>query len=401
MATTISNFFSESDILYINQLPDVLSSKLILDEYRTTGKVNFEIQLTASIRSSLEKNFGLNLSNKTTVPMRWIKGDTAVHIDIGSTTFENTYLVYLNNSPGELIIDNSQLYITKNTGYIFNDGLLHKTQNTEDVPRLLLGPMNEFANQVGAAVIYYDNYNDALLQNQNYIAYSTSYIVGSGLNYGSIGTYTTWRIANSSYLPTPQGVFNNGGDLSVYGNFTYWLYPSAPCFLEGTKILCNVEEVDKYIEVEKLRPGMLVKTSCNGYKKVELIGRGEIVNPANNERTENRLYKCSPINYRELTEDLYLTGCHSILVSTLTDTQLENSIARFGELFVTDKNYRLNAYLDEKAEPWNSEGTYTIYHFALENTDYYMNYGVFANGLLVETSSKRYMKELSNMTIIE
>jgi len=30
-----------------------------------------------------------------------------------------------------------------------------------------------------------------------------------------------------------------------------------------------------------------------------------------------------------------------------------------------------------------------------------MNYGVFANGLLVETTSKRFMKELSGMELIE
>jgi len=37
----------------------------------------------------------------------------------------------------------------------------------------------------------------------------------------------------------------------------------------------------------------------------------------------------------------------------------------------------------------------------LENDNYYTNYGVYANGLLVETSSKRYLKELSEMTLIE
>ena len=30
-----------------------------------------------------------------------------------------------------------------------------------------------------------------------------------------------------------------------------------------------------------------------------------------------------------------------------------------------------------------------------------MNYGIYANGLLVETCSKRYLKELSNMNFIE
>ena len=42
-----------------------------------------------------------------------------------------------------------------------------------------------------------------------------------------------------------------------------------------------------------------------------------------------------------------------------------------------------------------------IYHFALENDDFKMNYGVYANGgLLVETCSINYMKNKSNMQLI-
>jgi hypothetical protein len=60
------------------------------------------------------------------------------------------------------------------------------------------------------------------------------------------------------------------------------------------------------------------------------------------------------------------------------------------------------ACLDERAEPWNSEGEYTIWHFALENDDKKMNYGVYANGgLLVETCSINTMKNKSSMTLIE
>ena len=73
----------------------------------------------------------------------------------------------------------------------------------------------------------------------------------------------------------------------------------------------------------------------------------------------------------------------------------------FGKLFVTDKKYRLIAYLDERAEPWNSEGKYTIWNFALENNHEKMNYGVYANGgLLVESCSIMIMKDKSNMTLI-
>ena len=71
------------------------------------------------------------------------------------------------------------------------------------------------------------------------------------------------------------------------------------------------------------------------------------------------------------------------------------------DIYVTDSKYRLIASLDERAEPYACEGIFNIYHFALENDSYYKNYGVFANGLLVESCSKRYLKELSNMTILE
>ena len=60
-----------------------------------------------------------------------------------------------------------------------------------------------------------------------------------------------------------------------------------------------------------------------------------------------------------------------------------------------------DACLDEEnANVFETPGEYTIYHFALENADYYMNYGVFANGLLVESSSKRYMIECSQMVLM-
>jgi hypothetical protein len=150
-----------------------------------------------------------------------------------------------------------------------------------------------------------------------------------------------------------------------------------------------------------MKVGTLVKTSKDGYKKVELIGKGTIQNPGTDERIQNRLYKCSNSEYSQLSSDLYITGCHSILVDSITDKQRADTIKLQGKIYVTDNKYRLMACVDENAKPWNSEGNYTIWHFALENNDYYMNYGVYANGLLVETSSKRYMKELSNMTLVQ
>jgi hypothetical protein len=65
-----------------------------------------------------------------------------------------------------------------------------------------------------------------------------------------------------------------------------------------------------------------------------------------------------------------------------------------------DNRYRLPACLDERAEIYPQSGKFSIYHIALENDDYYMNYGIYANGLLVETCSKRYLEQVSEMTIL-
>jgi len=99
---------------------------------------------------------------------------------------------------------------------------------------------------------------------------------------------------------------------------------------------------------------------------------------------------------------LIITGCHSILVgNTITHKQKEQIKEVLGNIYVTDDKYRLPACVDDRTSVYEVKGDFTIYHIALDNDDYYMNYGVYANGLLVETCSKRYLKELSKMDLIE
>jgi len=176
--------------------------------------------------------------------------------------------------------------------------------------------------------------------------------------------------------------------------------PSPPCFLEGTKILClNTSGVEEYIPIEKIRNGVLVKTSKHGYVAVNMIGTTSIINNSNT-KTENKLYKCTKKNYPELKEDLVITGFHSVLVDSLTSEQRDKTTRQLGDIYLTDDKYRLMVYLDPKAEQYKKEGNFNIWHLALDNADYYMNYGIYANGLLVETTSKRYMKELSGMKLM-
>ena len=173
-----------------------------------------------------------------------------------------------------------------------------------------------------------------------------------------------------------------------------------PCFMKGTQILCLRAEEEVYRPVQDLRKGDLVKTYRNGYLPIHMIGTSRLSNPGDEVRTTNRLYKCSKELYPALFEDLYITGCHSILVPALTNDQWENTKDMLGNVYITDNHFRLMACLDEKAQPFQRDAMIDIYHIALENEDYYMNYGVYANGLLVETCSKRYLTELSNMRII-
>jgi hypothetical protein len=396
MASRLTDVLTPEDLTYLNNHPAVLKARESLDA-KESGSVYFSIPTTESLRTTLQANFGLNLETVAQIPMRWIKGDTAPHVDVGPSSFENTYLLYLNDSTGALVVESESFPIQRNTGFVFNEGLSHETRFTENVPRLLLGPMNEFAQPVGGSVFifYYASEADAL-SGMNPLGYSYTYTVGSN---GPFGPYTSWRIASNSTGTSPQNVvYVNGSELDPNNNYN--LYPAVPCFLEGSTILCKVDGVVQYVPVEELKKGTLVKTSLDGFKEVVLLGKGTLQNLGNDERKEDRLYKCSKAKYPELREDLFLTGCHSLLEYPITEQQKDAIINCQGKLYVTDKKYRLMAWLDERAEPWNSEGAYTVWHFALENKDDGMNYGVYANGgLLVETCSIRFLKNKSNMEL--
>jgi len=244
---------------------------------------------------------------------------------------------------------------------------------------------------------------------------------GDGNKIGRLNLAGT--VTNSNYFPTLNisntsnfsvAVLNGNFYIDFYisesSNYSYTIYglpiyaSSVTCFGENTKILCfdTSKMEEEYISIENIRSGTLVSTSMNGYVRVDMIGKSTIRNYANNERIKNRLYKCTKDNYPEIVgEDLIVTGCHSILVDYLNDEQQEKTIQEINQLYVTDKKYRLFTFLDPRAEPYQVDGELPIYHIALENENYYMNYGIYANGLLVESCSKRYLKELSGMTLIE
>jgi len=171
------------------------------------------------------------------------------------------------------------------------------------------------------------------------------------------------------------------------------------CFKENTKILTDIG----YVYVQNLKKGTLVKTLNHGFKRLDAIGKKDIEHRAFHERIPDQLYKCSSSSekYPTLFEDLVITGRHSILVDKFTsDEEREKTREVNSAIYKTDNKFRLPACVDKKAQVYDTPGTYTIYHFALENDNNYTNYGVYANGLLVESCSKKYLKEASKMKLL-
>jgi len=204
--------------------------------------------------------------------------------------------------------------------------------------------------------------------------------------------YVQWGFEMDGY-PVYITETNNQGSVNINDTVAY---DTVACFMKGIKILTK----NGYVPIQNLRKGDLVKTLKNGYVPINMIGMREIINPICEERIKDKLYVCTKNQYPELFEDLVITGCHAILVDEFKEGERNATIDVLGLICVTDSKYRLPACVDKRAKPYEKEGKFTIYHIALENDNYFMNYGIYANGLLVETCSQRYLKELSNMTLI-
>ena len=227
-----------------------------------------------------------------------------------------------------------------------------------------------------------------------------TYMLAANGNVYSCGGNTNGQLGIGSLTDTSRNYWTQvtlASTITSIADNTYVNTFAVPCFHEDTRILTN----KGYKMVKELRRGDSIQTLCHGFLPIDCIGYSTIHNSGDTERISKRLYRCSPDVYDELFEDLIVTGCHSILVDDFKEGEREKTFELLEDIFITDDKLRLPACIDERAIPYEKEGTFTIWHFALENENYYENYGVYANGLLVETTSKRYMRELSNMILIE
>jgi len=208
-------------------------------------------------------------------------------------------------------------------------------------------------------------------------------------NDGNTGNDSTWF--NLRYTDQIQSEHlinisppNSDPRYSVFMNFSL-IGPI--CFNEKTKILClnqNLEE--EYIPIENLRKGNFVKSYKHGYRKIDLIGKNPMIN--NPEKWNKCMYKTKKNGQ---FEDLIVTGGHSILVDDLGQYKEANDKLFGSKTPIINDKYLLLCSLSNDFVKLENTDLYTYYHFILENNgDDNERFGVWANGILTETPSKKF-----------
>jgi hypothetical protein len=260
-----NNILSSEIIQDILTLPEVINAKIQTDSLRN-GSIYFSIKLTSSIKETIYNKLNIQLENIEHIPMRWIKGDSLPHIDTCGSSFDNTYLMYLTDCPGEFVIEDTSYDIKQGCGFVFPEGVYHKTVNTNNEPRLLLGPMNEKGLAVGGFSISAPGGSTIYLrQGVSYVEYSLDDITWSQL-------YLPCGISNTS---TGNGnlVIEFKTDITLVNPYDYFLcfsekiqFGSSLLKEDGTVPIVTVDGVSNY-------PGLINNGSSgsNGYNNITII----------------------------------------------------------------------------------------------------------------------------------
>jgi len=97
-----------------------------------------------------------------------------------------------------------------------------------------------------------------------------------------------------------------------------------------------------------------------------------------------------------MTDDLIISGGHSILVDKLYDNEKQIQRQTSSKTLKIDDKYMLFACASNKFEKMMNKNVYTYYHIVIDNTDelsvqnksMYKQYGIWANGILTESISQ-------------
>ena len=175
-----------------------------------------------------------------------------------------------------------------------------------------------------------------------------------------------------------------------------------PCFTKGTKILSlNEDRREEYVSVENVCKGDLIKTQLHGFRPIENIDKLFVINKPDAPR--NSMYKILKQEDEDtkVFKDLTLMGEHSILVDKLTDEQEREETSCYGDIYDIDGKFCNHCCLSKNFEKITEKKIYECFHITLhDDGDYDKGFGVWANGLLVETPCQNEFVEERYLDII-
>jgi hypothetical protein len=216
----------------------------------------------------------------------------------------------------------------------------------------------------------------------------------TGLPYipGNVSPTSIDTVCYTFSVPDPSTSWNHPGsfdqppDGTNVANFN--VSNTNACFAKGTRILCE----DGYKAIETLRKGTMVKTLHHGFKPITMIGTSTLNNPGHTERIRERLYIYPK-------HELIMTGGHAVLLDSINGEQIKRILTSLKKMYFTEGKIRLLAMDDDEAEPYRISGPIEIYNFVLESPVENSNYGIYANGVLVESSFRSWIER--TMRLIE
>ncbi len=194
----------------------------------------------------------------------------------------------------------------------------------------------------------------------------------------------TWEQYINVTYQTINSVFISDMGNSIIGGTNFAGYAlSAPCFYKNTKLLIYADHEERYEMIKNINVGDYVKTLYDGYKKVQYIGKTQLIN--DNLKPFNSLYRLKGSNF-------IVTGKHGILVDEISENEEQNQL-KYGKIKEEFNKKILYACASDKFKKIKNNNEYTIYHMVLESDDKNKQYYVFGeNNVIAETMSRKIFK---------
>ena len=188
----------------------------------------------------------------------------------------------------------------------------------------------------------------------------------------------------------------NDNNYSIASSNGLYYTPTALCLNHDTKILCWTAEGEKYVPVQDLREGDLVKSYLHGFRKIQCIGKNTMIN--NPKHWNLSMWKMEKTDSNDLIEDLTVLGGHSLLVDSLSEEikeKYKENNCFDGQFPTIDGKLLLLTGFNESFVQLKDTNVYTYYQLTLDNEGVLdRRFGVWANGVLVETPTEEQFHEI-------